>query len=130
MVRFFVSAAGLISALGACANGPEKTDLSAQRSLFESPYANQQIAQTRLDPDTDHPAYVICNGDRCAVLDENGLFMRMSREERRAWRARIRFAEQNRRQNEGMFPPEDPPETREPDLPIQRAKPAATSLPQ
>ncbi|MGB3470307.1 MAG: hypothetical protein WBA51_05755 [Erythrobacter sp.] len=120
----------VFAALSACATGPEKTDLSAQRSVFDSPYANQQIAQARVDPETGQPAYFICNGDRCAALNRQGDFIRMSREERLGWRARIRLAEQNRRQNEGIFLPEDPPETREPDSPLQSSEPPVAKRPE
>jgi len=120
----------LLAGLSACATGPDKTDLSAQRSVFDSPYANKQVAQTRVDPETGLPAYFICNGDRCAALNRQGDFILMSREERRAWRARIRLAEQNRRYNEGILPPEGPPEDREPDVPLQSAEPPAATLPE
>lgn len=101
-------------ALAGCASGGEQRGLDAQRGVFHNPYGHPAFFVTNAT--TEHPPYIICNGDRCVYLDSDGDYTRMSDDERRDWRARIRLSEQNRRQNEGeLFPPPGPPEERETD---------------
>ena len=113
-MRFACAIVLLFPALIACSSASDRTGLSGQRSVFHNPYGYSPFIVTNAS--TRHPPYMICNGSRCFYIDENGNFTRMSDDERRDWRARMRMAEQNRRFNEGEnFPPPDSPENRKPD---------------
>lgn len=82
-----------LAALAGCAGGSQERGLERQRGLFASPFAYGQILLTQ--PSVRHPPYVICNGRNCALLDEEGNYTRMSDDERRAWRERIRQVDEN-----------------------------------
>ena len=111
--------------LAACVSGPEP----GERTVFHNPYGAIGLAFPT-PATTEHPPYVVCNGDRCGYRDKNGNWTQMSDDERRAYRMGIRLAEQNRRFNEGQrFPPPDPPENRTTDMPVQRAPEAGDTIP-
>lgn len=115
-------------ALGACASNSDNLALNGQRSVFHNPYGVGLIFPTPAT--TEHPPYVICNGDRCALLDENGNFTQMSDNERRSWRLGLQLAEENRQfnlANRHSMP--DPPEFRDEDSPAQRLPDAGKPLP-
>jgi len=93
-----VTAWAALFILNACAAGTDGNQFPGQRGVFHNPYGYGPLFQTPAT--TEHPPYVICNGRRCALLDEDGNYTQMSDEERRDWRDRIRLAEENRRFNE------------------------------
>ena len=97
--------------------------------MFHNPYAD--IGLILATPaTTEHPPYIVCNGDRCGYRDEDGNWTRMSDDERRAYRMGIRLAQENRRFNEGeRFPPPGPPEDCDQDTPLQRAPDANGARP-
>lgn len=84
--------------LSACASNTGDRGLGGPRGVFHNPYGYGPIFETPAT--TEHPPYVICNGRRCALLDDDGNYTQMSDEERRAWRDRVRMAEENARFNE------------------------------
>ena len=119
----FALTAGSAALLGACASTPDQSRSERDRLIFEDPYANEWVARSRVDPDSQNPANVVCNGDRCFVANSHGEFIPMSREERRNWRKGIRLAEQQRRFNEGFETPPGPPEQFEPNPPGPEPRP-------
>ena len=120
-------AAGLV--VTACSSAPEPKGLNAQRGVFHNPLG-YGVVLLPTNATTEHPKYVVCNGTRCGYVDKDGNFTQMSREERRNYRMGLRFAEQNRRFNEGeRFPPPDPPEAPESDTPAERSREAGDVIP-
>lgn len=74
--------------------------------MFHNPYGYSPFLVTNAT--TEHPPYIICNGEHCAYLDRNGNYTRMSKNERRDWRERIRLAEEDRglKEDEQFAPPQ------------------------
>lgn len=108
-----------------CVSGPEP----GERTVFHNPYAGIGLAFPT-PATTEHPPYIVCNGDRCGYRDRDGNWTQMSEDERRAYRMGIRLAEQNRRFNEGQnFSPPGPPEDRDTEKPLQRAPEGGDKLP-
>ncbi len=96
--------------LSGCATGPGLTDLDAQRGVFNSPYANEQIARGRVQTGEAFEGNIVCNGNACERVSLDGERVPLTQRERRQFRESLIFAEQNRRANEGLLPPTTPPE--------------------
>ncbi len=107
MVERFVLAGFMVLIVAGCSSGQEETGWPGQRTAFYNPYGAGPLVLT--NPTTEHPPYMICRGDRCFYLDDDGHFTQMSAEERRSLSLGLRLSDENRRFNESRPPLPDPP---------------------
>lgn len=88
--RVALVGAGLML-LGGCASHSDRD----RGGVFHDPFGVGLVFLTPAT--TEYPPYVICNGDRCGLLDKDGRFTQMSDEERNNYRLGIELAEERER---------------------------------
>ena len=90
--------------LAACTTPSQPALNGDKKVVFNTPFGyNHPLFVTPAT--TEHPAYVLCNGERCAYLDEDGRYTQMSEKERDAYRLGLRLAETRNAHGAGVDRP-------------------------